>query len=95
MNGHSLLLRTDSHLFAKSVSSRSVKFTTGDFESMVRRNSVYTSKSNGNMALFHRSTTFMYLQYSPPLLFITFCQMFGRRRTPSARQSLLENNFCT
>ena len=40
----------------------------------------------------HRGTTFMYLQYSRSPLFITFCQMFGRRRTPSARPSLLM--FC-
>ena len=38
--------------------------------------------------LIHRGTTFMYLQYNRPL-FITFCQMFGRRRTPSARPSFL------
>ena len=37
----------------------------------------------------HRCTTFMYLQYNRPPLFITFCQMFGRRRTPSARPSLM------
>ena len=36
MNGHSLLLHIASHLFAKSVSCRSAKFTTGDFECMVR-----------------------------------------------------------
>ena len=40
----------------------------------------------------HRGKTFIYryLQYRRPLpLFITFCQMFGRRLTPSARPSLL------
>ena len=37
----------------------------------------------------HRGTTFMYLQYNRAPLFITFCQMFGRRRTPSARPSCL------
>ena len=31
----------------------------------------------------------MYLQYSRPILFFTFCQMLGRRRTPSAQPSLL------
>ena len=36
MNVHSLLLHTASHLFTKSVSCRSGKFTTGDFECMVR-----------------------------------------------------------
>ena len=36
-----------------------------------------------------RSTTFMYLQYTRPTLFIIFYQMFGRRHTPSARPSLL------
>ena len=30
--------------------------------------------------------TFMYRQYST-VIFITFCQMFGKRRTPSARPS--------
>ena len=36
----------------------------------------------------HSGTTFLYLQYSHPLIY-HFCQMFGRRRTPSARPSLL------
>ena len=36
----------------------------------------------------HRGTTYMYLNKVAPL-FITFYQIFGRRRTPSARQSLL------
>ena len=35
MNGHSLLLHTASHLFAKSVSCHSANFTTRDFECMV------------------------------------------------------------
>ena len=35
-----------------------------------------------------KGTTFMNLQYNRPLI-TTFCQMFGRRRTPSARPSLL------
>ena len=37
----------------------------------------------------HRSTAFIYLQYSHPPLFITFSQMFGRHRTPSMHPSLL------
>ena len=43
MNGHSILNISDNwllhiatHLFTKSVSCRSAKFTTGDFECMVR-----------------------------------------------------------
>ena len=36
MNEHSLLLHIVSHLFAKSVSCRLAKFTTVDFECMVR-----------------------------------------------------------
>ena len=36
----------------------------------------------------HKGTTFIYPQYSPPL-FITFCKMFGKHRTTSARPSLL------
>ena len=36
----------------------------------------------------HKGTTFMYLQYSRSPLFITFCQMFGKRHTPSAHSSL-------
>ena len=36
----------------------------------------------------HRGTTFMYLEYSLPLIYHLF-QMFGRRRTPSVRPSLL------
>ena len=35
MNWHSLLLQTASHLFVKSVSCRSAKFTTGNFECIV------------------------------------------------------------
>ena len=45
MNGHSLLLHTASHLFAKSVSCRSAKFTTGDFECMVRLKKFTLKKS--------------------------------------------------
>ena len=45
MNGHSLLLHTASHLFAKSVSCRSAKFTTGDFECMVRLKKFTLEKS--------------------------------------------------
>ena len=36
MNEHSLLMHTASHLFVKNVSCRSAKFTTGDFECMLR-----------------------------------------------------------
>ena len=37
----------------------------------------------------HRAITFTYLQYSrPPPIFITLCQMFGRRHTPSVCPSL-------
>ena len=45
MNKHSLLLHTASHLFAKSVSCRSAKFITGDFECMVRLKKFTLQKS--------------------------------------------------
>ena len=40
------LLHTDSHLFAKSLSCRSAKFTTGDFECMVRLKTFTLQKLN-------------------------------------------------
>ena len=40
-------------------------------------------------SFIQRGTTFMYLQYSRPRLFITFRQMSGRLRSPSAIPSLL------
>ena len=45
MNGHSLLLHTANHLLAKSVSCRSAKFTTGDFECVVRLKKFTLQKS--------------------------------------------------
>ena len=51
MNWHSLLLHTASHLFAKSVSCRSAKFTTGNFECMVRLKK-FTLQKEQNIVIY-------------------------------------------